>query len=121
MIAEILLENFKGFQKLRIRTPRITAFVGPNGTGKSSVLQAFGLLKQSLADIPIAPEEGFFGDTWDVDVNGPLVNLKDIADFQAANSKPSDPLLLGFSGIGKKSPGRILGVMHTFSRSCKTA
>ena len=46
MITDITLENFKGFRHLEIQPKRITAFVGPNGTGKSSVLQAFGLLKQ---------------------------------------------------------------------------
>ena len=48
MITDITLENFKGFRHLEIQPKRITAFVGPNGTGKSSVLQAFGLLKQTV-------------------------------------------------------------------------
>ena len=48
MITDITLENFKGFCHLEIQPKQITAFVGPNGTGKSSVLQAFGLVKQTV-------------------------------------------------------------------------
>ena len=48
MITQIYLENFKCFRRVEIKPKRITCFVGANGTGKSSVLQAFGLLKQSL-------------------------------------------------------------------------
>lgn len=40
MITSITLENFKCFRKVEVNPRRITAFVGPNGTGKSSVLQA---------------------------------------------------------------------------------
>ena len=89
MITDITLENFKGFQHLEIQPKRITAFVGPNGTGKSSVLQAFGLLKQTvekpiphgfavqghLARQMVGEQEGINalnkGLTW----QGPLVNL----------------------------------------------
>ena len=48
MITGITLENFKCFRKVEIHPKRVTCFVGPNGTGKSSVLQAFGLLKQTV-------------------------------------------------------------------------
>ena len=49
MISHIHLQSFKCFRTVDIRPKQITAFVGANGTGKSSVLQAFGLLKQSSA------------------------------------------------------------------------
>ena len=48
MITNITLENFKCFRKVEVNPRRITVFVGPNGTGKSSVLQAMALLKQSV-------------------------------------------------------------------------
>ena len=48
MITNITLENFKCFRKVEVNPRRITVFVGPNGTGKSSVLQALALLKQSV-------------------------------------------------------------------------
>ena len=49
MITGIVLENFKCFRRVEINPKRVTCFVGANGTGKSSVLQAFGLLKQTVA------------------------------------------------------------------------
>ena len=48
MITSITLENFKCFRKLEVNPRLITVFIGPNGTGKSSVLQALALLKQSV-------------------------------------------------------------------------
>ena len=48
MITGIVLENFKCFPWVSINPKRVTAFVGPNGTGKSSVIQAFALLKQTV-------------------------------------------------------------------------
>lgn len=68
MITDITLENFKGFRHLEIQPKRITAFVGPNGTGKSSVLQAFGLVKQTVEISPPFRPLGLV-------VQGPLENL----------------------------------------------
>ena len=48
MITNILLENFKCFRQLEINPKLLTVLIGPNGTGKSSVLQALLLLKQSV-------------------------------------------------------------------------
>ena len=66
MITGITLTNFKGFRHLEIQPKQITAFVGPNGTGKSSVLQAFGLVKQKVE----FPHRSF-----GLVLNGPLMNL----------------------------------------------
>ena len=68
MITNIVLENFKGFERVEILPKRITAFVGPNGTGKSSVLQAFGLLKQTM-------ENSRRINLPQLVLQGPLVNL----------------------------------------------
>lgn len=47
-IREISLENFKALEKTpNITFGRITVLIGGNGSGKSSILQALGLLKQS--------------------------------------------------------------------------
>ena len=48
MITNITLENFKCFRKVEINPKLVTLFIGPNGTGKSGVLQALLLLKQWL-------------------------------------------------------------------------
>ena len=49
MITNITLENFKCFRHVSINPKLLTVLIGPNGTGKSSVLQALLLLKQSLS------------------------------------------------------------------------
>ena len=48
MITKLVLENFKCFRKIEVDPRLITIFIGPNGTGKSSVLQALALIRQSL-------------------------------------------------------------------------
>ena len=47
MITNITLENFKCFRHVDISPKLVTLFIGPNGTGKSGILQALLLLKQS--------------------------------------------------------------------------
>ena len=51
MITNITLENFKCFRRISIDPKLVTVFIGPNGTGKSGVLQALMLLKQSRNDV----------------------------------------------------------------------
>ena len=51
MITNITLENFKCFRQVSINPKRLTVLIGPNGTGKSSVLQALLLLKQSVGGV----------------------------------------------------------------------
>lgn len=47
MLGEVGLKNFNALRAIRLPLGRITVLIGPNGTGKSSVLQALALLKQS--------------------------------------------------------------------------
>ena len=51
MITNITLESFKCFRHISVDPKLVTVFIGPNGTGKSGVLQALLLLKQSRNDI----------------------------------------------------------------------
>ena len=51
MITNITLGNFKCFRHVSIDPKLITVLIGPNGTGKSGVLQALMLLKQSREDV----------------------------------------------------------------------
>ena len=51
MITNITLENFKCFRHISIDPKLVTVFIGPNGTGKSGVIQALLLLKQSRNDV----------------------------------------------------------------------
>ncbi len=47
MITNITLENFKCFRQVSINPKLLTVLIGPNGTGKSGVLQALTLVRQS--------------------------------------------------------------------------
>ena len=51
MITNITLQNFKCFRHISVDPKLITVFIGPNGTGKSGVLQALLLLKQSRHNV----------------------------------------------------------------------
>ncbi len=51
MITNVTLENFKCFRQISVDPKLITVFIGPNGTGKSGVLQALLLLKQSRNNV----------------------------------------------------------------------
>ena len=50
MITNITLENFKCFRRVSINPKLLTVLIGPNGTGKSSVLQGLLLHKQSIGE-----------------------------------------------------------------------
>lgn len=46
-LKQMGLHNFKALERVQLELGRVTILIGGNGTGKSSVLQALGLLKQS--------------------------------------------------------------------------
>jgi len=48
MLKQISLSNFKGLSIIDIGLSKLNVFVGENGTGKSSVIQAISVLKRSL-------------------------------------------------------------------------
>ncbi|MDE2938756.1 MAG: AAA family ATPase [Chloroflexota bacterium] len=81
MITGIVLENFKCFERVEIHPKRVTCFVGANGTGKSSVLQAFGLLKQSVAKVPDDDRPLAIYQGYEFVCQGPFVNLADDRDI----------------------------------------
>ena len=56
VLQQVLLRNFKRFdeQGITVDLGKITVLIGANGTGKSSVLQALSVLKQSLGSGSIA-------------------------------------------------------------------
>ena len=62
MLKRLKLENFKGFKNADVEFGRVTVFIGPNGTGKSSISQALTLLRQSRGSSQLT-------------ISGPLINL----------------------------------------------
>lgn len=67
MISTLILRNFKCFESQTFDIGSITLLTGLNGMGKSSVLQALLLLRQSYLD-RLLPEIG-------LELNGPLVRM----------------------------------------------
>ncbi|MBZ4419718.1 AAA family ATPase [Myxococcus sp. RHSTA-1-4] len=62
MIHKLTLRNFKGIESAELALERLTVFVGPNASGKTSILQALALLSQMAnPDLPRAGVLGSFG------------------------------------------------------------
>jgi energy-coupling factor transporter ATP-binding protein EcfA2 len=77
MITNITLDNFKCFPSVNIDPKLITVLIGPNGTGKTAILQALPLLKQS-------EDPGTR-----LDLQGPLLDLpSEDFMFHASSRKP---------------------------------
>lgn len=66
MISKLKISNFKSSKDLEINIKGLTVLSGLNGSGKSTVLQALGLLKQSI-ELANAKAKLHF--------KGPIVNL----------------------------------------------
>ncbi|MEO8340874.1 MAG: DUF3696 domain-containing protein [Nitrospirota bacterium] len=73
MIKDLLLRNFKCFEHQRIPMRNLTLLTGLNGMGKSSVLQALLLLRQSYLDGTL-PDDG-------LELNGSLVQMGTAKDI----------------------------------------
>ena len=72
MIQELYLRNYKCFVDQRICFKALTLLSGPNNTGKSSVIQALLLLRQSYQQ-DLLPGKGLA-------LNGDLINVGTAAD-----------------------------------------
>lgn len=67
MLRKLGLKNFKAFSELELPFGSLTLLSGLNGSGKSSVLQSLGLLRQSYDSEDLTRGE--------LDLNGPLVSI----------------------------------------------
>ena len=52
MIKNVLIENFKSLQKFQIPLERLNVFIGPNGTGKSNIINSLEFFKELLSVNP---------------------------------------------------------------------
>ena len=70
MIRKLKLEGFKAFDRLDLALGGLTLLSGLNSSGKSTILQAFALLRQSF-------DAGMLGGAArnELLLNGPLVEL----------------------------------------------
>ena len=50
MIKKVLISNYKSIVKQEIDLGRVNIFIGENGSGKSNVLEAIGMLVASKCD-----------------------------------------------------------------------
>ena len=85
MITNITLENFKCFRHVSINPKLLTVLIGPNGTGKSSVLQALLLLKQSVGEDRLQRQ-------------GKFINVSNSSTFVPNYSPLAPTFHLGFAG-----------------------
>src|SRR5215468_8156226 len=69
MIDHLQLENFKAFRQLSLRLAPLTLLSGVNAAGKSTVMQALALLRQSFDAGMLSPSGG------GLLLNGDLVDL----------------------------------------------
>lgn len=88
MITNITVQNFKCFQRLAVFPKLVTVLIGPNGTGKSSLLQSLLLLKQWIDN----------DDLTTLNLDGDLVMMSagDFSNHAASVSRPA--VELAFSG-----------------------
>jgi hypothetical protein len=81
VLNRVTLRNFKCFEQLELAPGRITVLIGENGTGKSSVLQALGFLRQS------APPQ--YQQNRPFAFDGALVNLVDFDEVVWPGPRPA--------------------------------
>lgn len=101
MIRKLQLEAFKAFDRLDLALGGLTLLSGLNSSGKSSILQAFALLRQSFDARMLGTRARS-----ELLLNGPLVELGTGRDLYCEYSRRSTPeLIITFRGAGQDSIG----------------
>ena len=101
MIQRIQLEAFKSFEHLDLLLGDLTLLSGLNSSGKSSILQAFAVLRQSL-------DAGMLGNgsRSELLLNGPIVTLGTGGDIYCEYSRHTRPeIVFLFYGSANDSVG----------------
>lgn len=104
MIKELRLENFKGLGKARIEFGDITILIGPNGVGKSSIIQALMVLRQSM-------------DKGSLVASGDLIELGEFRDIKKRNEN-ANHIGIGITVGLNESP--LLGIKGNAVYTCDT-
>jgi len=93
-IESIRLKNFKAFKDIEMRDiPGLCVIVGANGTGKSTLFDVFGFLKDALVDnVQVAlSKRGGFREVHTRDTEGPIeieIKFRFYASLKTARKKP---------------------------------
>ncbi len=96
MIHGIILENFKSYkEKIRIPLGKITILIGPNNSGKSSILQSIILFSQSLKQ-----------QSRTFQPNNEVIDLGEYADIVSGNDDQI-PLTIGIKGSNEIDIGGV--------------
>lgn len=61
MISKVRIQNFKSLRDVTVDLGRFTVFVGANGSGKTSVLQALDMLCRAFRPLPPNPNQSWEG------------------------------------------------------------
>jgi predicted ATP-binding protein involved in virulence len=66
-LSRLILKNFRGFEDATLELdPHLTVLVGPNASGKSSLLRGLDLVASRLASMQLRQEAGVEPDSFDV-------------------------------------------------------
>jgi predicted ATPase len=118
MITKLTLDNFKGHRHTELDLGRFTVLVGPNGSGKTSVLEALHLMRRAAAPGSAVPGP----EQLNVPVRD-LTSLRRINDagplrVSAGNEEATWTCTIDGSGVNFTSPppSHTLGIRYTFFR-----
>lgn len=106
-ITRLSLRDFRGFQSLELDLdPSVTALVGVNGAGKTSILDAIALLASCLQEgIRAGKPEGFPLHVGDVRVGASTMGLELIAELSGASVSWARASGLPWSSSGETTSG----------------
>jgi len=110
VIDGLILHNFKAFRALRLPVSKLTVLTGANSSGKSTVLQAIGLIRQSLAMYP----EGNV-----VALNGDIVQLGTGRDLRHERWDDSDDIG-GDIGVTIEANARVATIRAAYVADSET-
>lgn len=113
MINQLRLRNFKSARNLDVCLNQLTVLSGLNGSGKSTILQAIGLVKQSMllsnieAQFDIPKIEKFF-------LLGPLVQIGTANDALSQHADTDEIQI----GLGLRNQMGICNLVGSIEKDC---